>query len=305
MNSIGFYRSFSVSATILAERLSPKWAAKQIVPENASRSKLASLKRKEKRWKRQIIRDINNFKQHKLKNIQFKVDPVLGDANNGFIKRVNQEIQDLSNLSFGYKRDEVEKLLFGVEKSNLNMNLNSSGSVYDNLIKAEENKRKSVLTILNLKNSNNKERKKIAVERAVQEFARNEGDTGSPEVQAAVLTVKIHLGMQHVKQMFKDKVHIQHVRELVQQRQRILKYLKKTRPEDYFYCIEKLGLTDDVIIREFNMDKQYFQDYKIWGDKKLIKLSEKQKKREEKYTALEKKITEYNELAKKKYDLLS
>ena len=32
-----------------------------------------------------------------------------------------------------------------------------------------------------------------------------------------------------------------------------------------------MGLTDDVIVREFNMGKQYMQDFKVWGDKVLVK----------------------------------
>lgn len=282
----------------------PSLAAAQIYPTNATRSKLKSLKRKEKRLKRQIVRDINNLKQHNLRNLKFQVDPVLGDLRNGFIKRVREEINDPTNLANGYRREEVEKLFYGAEKATVSKS-KISNVLFDSAAEAEERKKNAVLTILNIKNSDAKTRRKLAINRAKQEFAKKEGDTGSPEVQAAVLTVKIHLGMDHLKQASKDKAHIQHVRELVQQRQSMLKYLKKTRPQDYFYCIEKLGLTDDVITREFNMDRQYLQDYKVWGDKQLIKLSDKQKRKEEKFAELQKKVINYNQMAKKNYELLN
>lgn len=282
----------------------PALAAKQIVPEDATKSKVKSLKRKEKRLKRQIVRDINNLKQHKLKNVEFKVDPVLGAEGNGFISRVKQELSDDTNLALGYNREEVEKLFYGAEKATLSKS-KASNVLFGSAAEAEARKKSAVLTILNLRNSSSKDKKKLAIERAKTEFARKEGDTGSPEVQAAILTVKIHLGMDHMKRSFKDKEHIQHVRELVQQRQSILKYLKKQRPQDYYYCIEKLGLTDDVITREFNMDRQYLQDYKVWGDKQLVKLSDKEQRKEQAYSDLEKKVMTYNNLAKKNFETLN
>ena len=56
----------------------------------------------------------------------------------------------------------------------------------------------------------------------IKEYARTEGDTGSPEVQVAVLTARIE--------------------ELVGQRRGLLDYLKKTDIERYRALIEKLGI---------------------------------------------------------------
>lgn len=283
-------------------KFTPKLASQQIFPPNSSKSKLKSLKKKQKTLKRQIVRDINNLKQHKLKNVEYKVDPVLGNPNNGFVERFRQEVNDESNLAYGFKRQEVEKLFYGVEKATLSKTTNNL--VLENAAQAEQQKRNAVLTILHLRNSNSHDKHKLALARARQEFARKEGDTGSPEVQAAILTVKIHFGMDHIKDAFKDKPSIQHVRQLVQQRQRILKYLKRTRPQDYFYCIEKLGLTDDTITREFNMGRQYLEDYNVWPGKQLVKLSDKQKRKADKFVELEKKIATYHQMAKKNFKVL-
>ncbi|CUM52386.1 uncharacterized protein AC631_03309 [Debaryomyces fabryi] len=283
------------------QKIQPILAAKQFIPDQATRSKVKSLRRKEARLKRQIVRDVNNVKKHSLENVKFQVDPVLGDENNAFIKRVRAELQEPTNLAYGYKRDEFEKLLYGAEKANIDRN-SGSNILHDSISASEERKKRALLTILNIKNTNAQDRKTAAIQYAREEFQREEGDTGSPEVQAAVLTVRIHLGMDHVKQFFKDKEHIQHVRQMVQQRQKILKYLKRDNAEQYYYTIAKLGLTDDVITREFNMGRQYLQDYKVWGDKQLIKLSDKQKKKEAQIVELQKRVIGYNQLAKRNYE---
>lgn len=297
-------RLFSTGRPILnavPQKIQPILAAKQFIPDQATRSKVKSLRRREARLKRQIVRDVNNVKKHSLENVKFQVDPVLGDENNAFIKRVRAELQEPTNLAYGYQRDEFEKLLYGAEKANIDRN-SGSNILHDSISASEERKKRALLTILNIKNTNSQDRKKAAIQYAREEFQREEGDTGSPEVQAAVLSVRIHLGMDHVKQFFKDKEHIQHVRHMVQQRQKILKYLKKDNAEQYYYTIAKLGLTDDVITREFNMGRQYLQDYKVWGDKQLIKLSDKQKKKEAQVVELQKRVVGYNQLAKRNYE---
>lgn len=279
----------------------PKYAAKQFIPDNATKSKIKSLRRKELRLRRQIIRDVNNLKKQSLKAKKFEVDPVLGEPSNPFIKRIYQEIEEPTHLAYGFERKEVEKLLYGAEKANLN-------KVGGNLILAEsikaleERKRRALLTIHNIKNTDDKDKKSLAIKHAREEFQRKEGDTASPEVQAAILTVKIHFAMEHVKRSAKDKVSIQHVREMVQQRQKVLKYLKKDDPERYYHAIAKLGLTDDVVTSEFNMDRQYLQDFKVWGEKTLVKLSEKQEKKRNKINELQKRVQQYNQLAKQNYD---
>lgn len=284
-----------------AVRVSPKYAAKQFAPENASRSKLRSLRRKEDRLKRQIVRDVNNVKKHSLKNVQFKVDPVLGDSNNAFMKRIRAELAESSTLAQGYQREELEKLLYGAEKASLDKYAGNS-ILRQSTLAVEERKKRAVLTILNIKNTNASDKKTLAIRLAREEFQREEGDTGSAEVQAAVLTVRIHLAMDHVRENHKDKVHLQNVREMVQQRQKMLKYLKRDNPELYYHTIARLGLTDDVVTREFNMGRQYLQDYKVWGDKVLVKLLDKQKRKEQQVQELQKRVVNYNQLARKNWE---
>ena len=81
--------------------------------------------------------------------------------------------------------------------------------------------------------------KKTAI---INEFARTPGDTGSPEVQVAVLTARIQELTEHLKSNKKDHHSRRGMYKLVGQRRGLLDYLKQTDIEIYRALIEKLGL---------------------------------------------------------------
>ena len=76
----------------------------------------------------------------------------------------------------------------------------------------------------------------------VAEYATKEGDTGSPEVQVALLTTQIN----HLQGHFKEHIHDHHSRRgllrMVSQRRKLLDYLKRKNVERYSSLIAKLGL---------------------------------------------------------------
>ena len=78
--------------------------------------------------------------------------------------------------------------------------------------------------------------------KVVSEFKRSENDTGSPEVQVALLTARI----QHLTGHFKTHKHDHHSRRgllrLVNQRRSLLDYLKKKEIQRYRDLIQRLGL---------------------------------------------------------------
>lgn len=74
------------------------------------------------------------------------------------------------------------------------------------------------------------------------EFARSEGDTGSPEVQIAVLTARITELTEHLKVHQKDHHSRRGLLKMVGQRRGLLDYLKKSDIERYRSLIEKLGI---------------------------------------------------------------
>ena len=76
----------------------------------------------------------------------------------------------------------------------------------------------------------------------IREYARGEADTGSPEVQIAVLSQRITQLTDHMKGHVKDHAGRRGLLMLVSKRRRLLDYLKNSAPQRYFSVIEKVGL---------------------------------------------------------------
>jgi small subunit ribosomal protein S15 len=76
----------------------------------------------------------------------------------------------------------------------------------------------------------------------LEEFRRHERDTGSPEVQVALLTQRINDLSEHFKVHGKDHHSRRGLLALVSQRRRLLDYLRRTGPQRYQALIERLGL---------------------------------------------------------------
>lgn len=76
----------------------------------------------------------------------------------------------------------------------------------------------------------------------IREFARTEGDTGSPEVQIALLTERIKELTEHLKVHKKDHHSRRGLLMMVGQRKGLLSYLKKQDIERYRAIIAKLGI---------------------------------------------------------------
>lgn len=73
-------------------------------------------------------------------------------------------------------------------------------------------------------------------------YGRKEGDTGSPEVQIAILTERIKELTEHLQTNKKDHHSRRGLLKMVGQRRGMLDYLKKTDIEGYRALIEKLGI---------------------------------------------------------------
>lgn len=76
----------------------------------------------------------------------------------------------------------------------------------------------------------------------IKEFGKSEGDTGSPEVQVALLTERIRDLTEHLKVNQKDHHSRRGLLKTVGQRRNLLEYLKKNDIERYRSLIERLGL---------------------------------------------------------------
>jgi len=76
----------------------------------------------------------------------------------------------------------------------------------------------------------------------VRKYQRFEGDTGSPEVQVALMTERINYLTDHFQVHKKDHHSRRGLLKLVGQRRRLLEYLKRTDIERYRTLIKELGI---------------------------------------------------------------
>lgn len=79
-------------------------------------------------------------------------------------------------------------------------------------------------------------------ERLIKEFATKEGDTGSPEVQVAILTSRITTLTEHFKSHKKDNHSRRGLLKMVSQRRKLLDYTKAKDVERYKSLISRLGI---------------------------------------------------------------
>ena len=79
-------------------------------------------------------------------------------------------------------------------------------------------------------------------EEVVEKFALHEGDTGSPEVQIALLTKQIEELSEHLKQHKKDNHSRRGLLNMVGKRRRLIQYLKNNEPERHQELAKKLKI---------------------------------------------------------------
>ena len=76
----------------------------------------------------------------------------------------------------------------------------------------------------------------------VKQFGKDDKDTGSSEVQIALLTARIRLLTDHAKENKKDNHSRRGLVLLVSQRKKLLKYLRRTNPESYIKLTQELAI---------------------------------------------------------------
>lgn len=76
----------------------------------------------------------------------------------------------------------------------------------------------------------------------ITDYKRNESDSGSPEVQVALLTSRINDLTDHFRQHTKDHASRRGLLKMVSNRRRLLDYLKKIDPQRYLDLIKRLDI---------------------------------------------------------------
>ncbi len=76
----------------------------------------------------------------------------------------------------------------------------------------------------------------------IQEYKKDDQDTGSPEVQIAILTTRINNLTEHMRTHKKDYATRRGLLAMVSRRRRLLDYLRKVEPQRYLDIIGRLGI---------------------------------------------------------------
>ena len=87
---------------------------------------------------------------------------------------------------------------------------------------------------------------KEQVAELIKEYGKNEKDSGSPEVQVAILTVRIRNLTEHLKVHKKDFLTRTGLLKLIGKRRRLLSYIKNNDIDNYRQLIKKLGIRDNL-----------------------------------------------------------
>jgi len=88
------------------------------------------------------------------------------------------------------------------------------------------------------------ERHKIELKKVREDYRIHEGDCGSSQVQTALLTAKIKFMAEHMKSHKKDLHSRKGLQGMIEQRKKLLKYLRRTDWDEYCVLITRLGLRD-------------------------------------------------------------
>ncbi|KAL6073951.1 30S ribosomal protein S15 [Balamuthia mandrillaris] len=106
-----------------------------------------------------------------------------------------------------------------------------------------------VRELLSFRYATDREKTAYRVKRAVQTFRRTENDTGSSEVQVAVLTEKINYMGEALKKNHKDQNLKRALQGLVDRRRALLKHLKKNNVPAYYRVLKHYNLRDTIMLR--------------------------------------------------------
>ncbi|BGP53226.1 hypothetical protein JCM8202v2_000785 [Rhodotorula sphaerocarpa] len=145
-------------------------------------------------------------------------------------------------------------------RSTLGDQQTSVGSVmfsrFEDASRAEQQKRDTLMRIVDLRNADSKGIEVENTRRIVEAFGRVPGDTASPEVQAAILTMRIRSLAQHLISLPRDIQNRQALRLMIARRARVLKYLRKVSVTRYEDVLDKIGVEPRAVEGEVIATKE-------------------------------------------------
>ncbi|KAM0792782.1 hypothetical protein ACM66B_002551 [Microbotryomycetes sp. NB124-2] len=168
------------------------------------------------------------------------------------------------HFNFGLTPQEAHKLVdvlptVGAMQPLLGQNLSSQAIIEQRLeqsLDKEHDKRDKLMRIIDLRNADSKGIHVENTRRIIKAFGRTENDTASPEVQAALLTAKIHNLKNHLKSQPRDISNQRPLRTMIHQRSKILKYLRSLDVGRYEECLAKIGVEPRAVEGEVIVTKK-------------------------------------------------
>ncbi|KAK9366342.1 hypothetical protein V1509DRAFT_569094 [Lipomyces kononenkoae] len=161
----------------------------------------------------------------------------------------------------GVSEKELQRITDGAEKA---AQMRASDILHEwpakpPIEETEQTKLEATHRILSLRHGSASQEKAHMIRAVVKEFGKTQIDTGSPESQAAILTVRILAMAEHLRYNLKDTITMRSLTIMIQQRNSMLKYLKKKSLARYMSCLKQLGLDDSVVSKEFRFSKKMLE----------------------------------------------
>ncbi|GAA6029955.1 hypothetical protein JCM8097_009187 [Rhodosporidiobolus ruineniae] len=239
--------------------------------------------------KTRLVRKANLEKKAQLvrQHQQARPDPVLGYAkgnedlwNKSLLKSILLTKEEVwgqppssssgegytpERLNFGLTAEQAEQLSTTLPataalRSTLGDQATSVDAVllsrFEDATAAEQRKRDTLMRIVDLRNADSKGIEVENTRRIVAAFGRTAGDTASPEVQAAILTARIHSLSAHLISSPRDIHNRQALRHLISKRTTVLKYLRGVSVPRYEECLEKIGVEPRAVEGEVVVTKE-------------------------------------------------
>ncbi|KAK4046420.1 hypothetical protein OIV83_006079 [Microbotryomycetes sp. JL201] len=168
------------------------------------------------------------------------------------------------HFNFGLSRQEADELvnvlpIVGAMQPLLGQNLSTQSVIEQRLeqsLEREHDKRDKLMRIVDLRNADSKGIHVENTRRIIRAFGRTPNDTASPEVQAALLTAKIHNLKDHLKSQPRDVSNQRPLRTMIHQRSKILKYLRSLDVGRYEECLAKIGVEPRAVEGEVIVSKK-------------------------------------------------
>lgn len=104
----------------------------------------------------------------------------------------------------------------------------------------------AMMRVVDVVNGSQAQLEQLKRRQVTEDFQRHKSDTGSPEVQVALMSSRIARLASHIKEHHHDHHSRRGLVGLVNSRRRIMKYLKRTDPESYARVLSRLNLRDGV-----------------------------------------------------------